>query len=82
MSCTSTCQTRDHESYGACLRAKNVRVADVGYTHLNKKATKELDSYAKARKEGIQPKSTRSKDIERAVRISDKTGTAYDAGAE
>ena len=82
MACSSSCPTQDHASYGECMRSKNLMVADVGYTHLNKKASKELDSYAKARKEGIQPKSTRSKDIERAVRISDKTGTAYDAGAE
>lgn len=79
MACASSCKTQDHQTYGECMRAKNLRVADVGYTHLNKKHTRELSSYEKARKEGIQPQSTRQKDIDLAVRQSDKTGTAYRA---
>lgn len=79
MACSSTCPTQDHETYGACMRAKNIKIADVGYTTANKKHTTELSAYAKARAEGIQPKSTRKHDIEKAVRTSDKTGTAYQA---
>lgn len=40
----------------------------------------ELGAYRDARKEGIQPASTRARDIENAVRISDATGVAYKAG--
>lgn len=79
MPCSSTCPTQDHETYGACMRAKSVKVADVTYTAANQKHTKELSSYERARKQGIQPKSTRAKDIDRAVQISEKTGTAYRA---
>jgi hypothetical protein len=42
-----------------------------------KKWTKELDAYASARKQGIQPASTKMKDIEKAVRLSDEKGVAY-----
>lgn len=44
-----------------------------------RKADKTLDSYAKARQYGIQPKSTRTADVERAVRISEQTGRPFKA---
>ena len=43
---------------------------------------KELDAYKAARKQGIQPKSTKMKDIHEAVEISNKVGKAYDAGSD
>lgn len=45
-----------------------------------KKADRELDAYAEARKQGIQPAGTRMSQVEAAVRISDKTGSAFQAG--
>lgn len=42
---------------------------------------KELAAYKDARRQGIQPKSTRMKDIKEAVDISNKVGKAYDAGS-
>ena len=42
---------------------------------------KELDAYKAARRQGIQPKSTRMKDIKEAVDISNKVGKAYDASS-
>lgn len=38
-----------------------------------------LDRYAKARKEGIQPSSTKPRDVADAVAISDAAGEAYRA---
>jgi hypothetical protein len=46
-----------------------------------KKWDKELDAYKSARAQGIQPKSTRMKDITEAVDISNKVGKAYDASS-
>lgn len=37
---------------------------------------RELNSYRDARKQGIQPRSTRAKDVQAAVRASDKIGEA------
>jgi hypothetical protein len=45
----------------------------------NKLANKELDAYRNARKAGIQPASTQMKDINKAVRMSDKAGKALQA---
>lgn len=40
---------------------------------------RELDAYASARKQGIQPRSTKLKDIQTAVRASDALGKAVKA---
>jgi hypothetical protein len=79
MACTTGCRTQDHESWGACVRAKNLRTnaLDGEALTVQKKADKTLDEYAKARKNGIQPASTRAHDVQAAVRVSELTGTAY-----
>ena len=84
--CTSSCRTKDHESFGACLRAKNLKVgwcrsADGHDFTANKQADRSLDAYQAARAQGIQPSSTRREDVERAVKISELSGAAWDAGA-
>ena len=42
-----------------------------------KKVNKELDLYREARKQGIQPDSTKTKDIQKAIEVSNITGHAY-----
>jgi hypothetical protein len=85
VTCSSSCRTRDHASYGECLRAKNLKVAYEGQTLTGigskeqRDADKNLENYAQARKYGIQPKSTQKKDVDRAIRISEQTGKAYQA---
>jgi hypothetical protein len=44
-----------------------------------KKWTKELDAYASARKQGIQPAGTSLKQVQKAVDDSNKVGKAFDA---
>lgn len=80
--CSTSCPTRDHRTYGECLRSKGVRVAyansATGLDYTEQKAwDKRIDAYKQARSEGIQPKSTRASDIKAAISHSDKTGTAY-----
>lgn len=84
MVCSSSCRTKDHESYGACLRAKNLKTSELveakGVSRDDqRRVDKALDLYQQARKEGIQPKSTRLADTRMAMEISDKTGTAFQA---
>jgi hypothetical protein len=43
----------------------------------NKKWDGELSAYRDARAQGIEPKSTKLKDIQEAVAVSDKTGQAF-----
>lgn len=66
------------------MRAKNVRV---GYCQsvkgldfsAQKKWDKDLEAYASAKKQGVQPNSTKRAAVDRAMRASDRTGTAYRA---
>lgn len=81
MACSSGCPTQDHESWGACIRSKNLRTnaLDGEALTVQKRADKTLDEYAKARSYGIQPASTRERDVKAAVRLSEQTGTAVKA---
>lgn len=84
MSHSCRCPDADHVTYGACLRAKNIRVAYCQSASgrdftTQKKWDAELAAYRSARSEGIQPDGTRMKDINKARVISDQTGSAYGA---
>lgn len=85
--CTSGCRTKDHASYSECLQSKTLHVAysneagKAGDYTTQKKWDAELDSYRAAIREGMQPESTRTKDIRKAVQWSDKHGQAYSAEA-
>lgn len=81
MACSSGCPTQDHASYGECMRTKGVRLPAIGIEgqHVQKQADKTLDAYEAARKQGIQPASTRAHDVAQAVQISNETGKAYQA---
>lgn len=74
-----------HATFGECLRAKNIGIAYCAsarghdYT-AEKQKDRELAFYKDARKQGIQPASTFTKDIRQAVDVSNATGVAYDAG--
>jgi hypothetical protein len=46
-----------------------------------KQHDKELGSYYDALRQGIEPVSTKTKDIEAAVRLSNDTGVAFDGNA-
>ena len=81
MACRTGCPTQDHESWGDCLRASNISMnagdAKSGLQMTKKATEKELALYRSARKQGIQPKTTRTKDIQRAIEASNQTGIAY-----
>jgi len=82
--CSSSCLTKDHATWGECVRSKGLKVT-YAQEHagkdatVQKKADKNLENYRKARKYGIQPKTTNKHDVDYAIRQSDKTGTAYEA---
>lgn len=84
MACSSSCRTQDHATYGECLRSKNLRTAYMQEwkgkdATRQKKADKALDAYESARRQGMQPASTRLADVQAAVQISDMTGQAFRA---
>lgn len=85
MACTSGCPTKDCPSYAKCLQGKALRVAYCSSAtgrdySAQKRFDADLAAYKDARAQGIQPSSTDRAAVDRAVAISDSTGTAYDAG--
>lgn len=79
MGCRSGCRTRDHRTYGECLRSARILL---GPQDTNSKAVmNELSSYIDARKQGVQPASTRLAHTQVAMEVSQRTGTAFDAGS-
>jgi hypothetical protein len=66
------------------MRAVNLHIGyaasakGLDYTS-QKKWDNELALYKSARNQGIQPDSTKTNDIRRAIDISEKTGQAYGA---
>src|SRR5216117_1743510 len=85
---THVCRCKDskvpHPTFGACMRAKNIRVAycqsaaGQDYTQ-QKRWDQGLSAYADARRQGIQPESTRPSAVDTALRLSDARGEAYRA---
>jgi hypothetical protein len=75
-----------HPTYGACLRAKNIRI---GYCQSwknfdatrTKNNERELAEYANARRQGIQPAGTQIGQTRSALDMSDRLGRPYDAGS-
>lgn len=84
MACRTGCATKEHQSYAECLRAAGTKVAyantagGMDYT-AQKKWDKELDFYRQAKADGIQPATTKTKDIRAAYAASESTGTAFQA---
>jgi hypothetical protein len=82
--CTASCKTKDHTNYGECLRSNTPMFVGVNPTRTGwdqdkvKKDEKEIQSYWDATRQGIEPRSTRKKDIDAAVKLSNDAGKAFD----
>jgi hypothetical protein len=82
--CSSGCQTKDHATWGECVRSKNTRVAWAASAKgmdltTEKKWDKNLQDYRDARAQGVQPQGTQDHQIRAAMELSERTGTAYNA---
>lgn len=60
-----------HETFGACIRAKNLQWPDQQAREANRANDAELDAYADARRNGLHPESTRWPAINDAWRRAD-----------
>ena len=82
--CTSSCKTKDHANYGECIRSNTPMFVGVNPTRTGwdqdkvKRDEKEIQSYWDATRQGIEPRSTRKKDIDAAVKLSNDAGKAFD----
>lgn len=75
--CRSGCKTRDHGTYGECARDGLPRITRLATP--NNSWDRELKVYADARRQGVQPDTTKTFDSQLALEFSDRTGVAYDA---
>ena len=79
--CTSGCKTKDHATYGECLRANKPVVrnpsqsASPDYLR-NYMNDLEIREYRAARAQGIQPKGTKLTDTRYAVEASKRADEA------
>lgn len=82
LNCSRTCATRDHATFGECMRAKKQMVgfarsaygADKSKDNLHER---ELALYSELRSQGIQPDGTGMAKLKFAERMSSETGMAY-----
>jgi hypothetical protein len=82
MPCSSGCRSQSHESYGACLRAKNLEVQPVEAHKFNRAQENDIKEYGKARRAGIQPATLSRADVEIAWKMTDKLGVPFRADAQ
>lgn len=76
--CSSGCPTPGaHRTYGECLRSKNLQSSLRVCRDSAKAWDRELAEYRSAVEQGIQPNSTKTKDIRAAVEASNKQGAAF-----
>lgn len=76
--CSSACPTKDHKTFGECMRAKNLQLnPHLSDTGASKAWDAELSAYRDARAQGIQPSGTTMAKVREAVEISNATGVAY-----
>lgn len=78
--CTSGCPTPGaHDSWGSCLRSKNLQIADVGAHLQNTSIYRASDEYRRAREAGLQPDTVSLAAVEKARRGTDQSGVPYRA---
>lgn len=71
--CRTGCPSKDHASWGDCLRAANLQVnADIQGIERRKAWDKECHDYASLRRQGLQPLGTTRKQITKARDTADK----------
>lgn len=68
-----------HATFGACLRAKNIQIGDLKHHTVNRQGEADLQAYADAKRQGIQPSGIERSAVDRAVRISESDGVAFHA---
>lgn len=78
--CRTGCKTKDHATYGECLRDANPRVAYCGKGGGDATAQKKWDGdikhYFNAINQGIQPAGTKRHQVDAAIRQANETGKA------
>jgi hypothetical protein len=70
VSCRTGCPTQDHASWGECARTMNLQIGDLTGQGDARVTDKRLSAYASARRQGIQPPTTRLNDTLASLRAA------------
>lgn len=70
MSCRSGCPTQDHASWGECARASGIQLGDLTGAGVARTTNRRLNAYADAKRQGIQPPTTRLHDVQASMRLA------------
>ncbi len=75
--CSSRCITKDHFTYGECIRAKGIQLSPAvndAYGTRQKAWDKELNSYESAVSQGVNPAGTKQHHIDAALKEAEALG--------
>lgn len=75
--CSSGCLTKDHKTFGECMRGKNLQLSPAvndTYGTRQKAWDKELDNYESAVRQGIHPKGTKQHHVDAAMKEAEAIG--------
>jgi hypothetical protein len=69
--CSAACLTKDHRTFGECMRAKSLKLSpriNDSYGSKQKAWDKELDNYESAVSQGVYPEGTTQAKIDKAMK--------------
>lgn len=69
--CSSSCPTRNHSTYGECIRSKGIQLSPAvndGYGTRQKRWDADLDHYESATRQGLQPEGTQRWQVDKAIK--------------
>lgn len=72
--CSSSCLTKDHASWGECVRSKGLQLSPAvndSYSTRQKSWDRELDNYESAVRQGLEPAGTKQHHIDKAIKEAD-----------
>jgi len=75
--CSVQCPTRDHLTFGECLRAKNLRLSpnvNDDYAKRQSAWDGELNHYESAVRQGLRPEGTTREKVDKALKEAELNG--------
>lgn len=69
--CSSSCLTKDHTTWGECVRAKGLQVSPAisdSYSTKQRSWDRELDNYESAVRQGLSPAGTKQHHVDAAIK--------------
>lgn len=72
--CASTCLTKDHRTWGECVRAKGLQLSPAindQYGTRQRAWDRELDGFESATRQGLSPAGTKQHHVDAAFREAD-----------